>query len=61
LEAERMLDGSYFKTFFLNDALILRIVFTSTAATLKTRSILYAQDSGSSTSVTLLIDSYRQI
>jgi hypothetical protein len=61
LEAERMLDGSYFKIFLLNDELIqiLRIFFTSMAATLKARSALYAQDSGSNTFVTSLIDTYR--
>jgi hypothetical protein len=52
-------DGSCFKTFLLNDELILRILFTSMAATLKARSVLYTQDSGSNNYVTLLIDKYR--
>ena len=60
LEAERMLDGSYFKTFLSNDALILRIFFTSLAATLKSRSVLYAQDSSSNAFVNSVIDDYRQ-
>ena len=60
LEAERMLDGSYFKIFLLNDELILRIFFASMAATLKAKSVLYTQDSGSSNFVSLLIDEYRQ-
>jgi hypothetical protein len=60
LEAERMLDGSYFKTFLSNDALILIIFFTSMAATLKAKSVLYAQDSGSNTFVTSLIDKCRK-
>jgi hypothetical protein len=55
----RLEDGSYFKIFLLNDELILRIFFTSMAATLKARSALYAQDSGINTFVTSLTDTYR--
>jgi hypothetical protein len=60
LGAERMLDGSYFNYFFSNDALILRIFVTSMGATLKAKSVLYAQDFRSNTFFTSLIDNHRQ-
>jgi hypothetical protein len=59
VKAERMLEGSYFKTFLLSDELILRIFFTAMAATLKIKNALLAKDSGSNQFFTSLIDLYR--